>query len=343
MKKKISLLSCALAFFGSIEAAGYKAAMVDSTSGVVGRTFSAPAGSVARVLQDIDTALVSGQYNRALMLERALAPQTVGMMLPQGSQLASPSVQAASTPNDAGSQQQPSSSSTQASAQTPAITPAATSTTTSTTTPAASTSSSSGSVSDSSSPSPQASTPSSTTSTTSSSSTSSAPAQTSTSPQASSTPTQTQTAPTQVPFQPFSQSQLDALVTDMNNAVVAPYDQIADLWSSQPSVCAAQYKAQLDVTVAWAYKYALFFAQPEWQALANKFYNNVIDSWSGCQKPIRIRRIGSGIQGRDYRQYYDQLIAALESMKRSLSGVHQQDIAALQAKVQGARDKYAPA
>lgn len=88
----------------------------------------------------------------------------------------------------------------------------------------------------------------------------------------------------------------------MNNAVVAPYDQIADLWSSQPSVCAAQYKAQLDVTVAWAYKYALFFAQPEWQALANKFYSNVIDSWSGCQKPIRIRRIGSGIQGHDYRQ-----------------------------------------
>ncbi len=337
MKKKISLLFCALAFFGSMQAAGYKAAMVDSTSGVVGRAFSAPAGSVARVLQDIDAALVSGQYNRALMLERALAPQTVGMMLPQGSQLASPSVQAAPAANDASSQQQQSSASTQAAAQTPAITSAATSTTTSTTTPAASTSSSSGSVSDSSSPSPQASTPSSTTSTTSSSSTSSAPAQ------ASSTPTQTQTAPTQVPFQPFSQSQLDALVTDMNNAVVAPYDQIADLWSSQPSACAAQYKAQLDVTVAWAYKYALFFAQPEWQALANKFYNNVIDSWSGCQKPIRIRRIGSGIQGRDYRQYYDQLIAALESMKRSLSGVHQQDIAALQAKVQGARDKYAPA
>jgi|GEM_PF-2445974 len=164
------------------------------------------------------------------------------------------------------------------------------------------------------------------------------------------TPSQTPTpaptpAPTPVPPQPapveaYSRDRFTELSREID-VLVQHYSTIADLWKTNQADCKAQFKAHVDATVAWAAKYSLFFAKPEWQPLVKVFYDDVISSWSGITKPIRIRRIGSGIQGPNTSEIYDKLVGALGIIAGSLNGAYQKDIADLQKKILQGRDKYA--
>lgn len=284
MKRQLAHLLLLCFMNCMVYTAAYRKVSVDSPGGV-DVAANMPAGSVAARLNEIELALLNGQYDRSLMLVRRVKPLTLGMMLPAAPGTTPPATPPANTP----------------SAVTPPTTPPAT-------TPPATTSD----------------TP---------------PATPPTTPPA--TPSAADTRP-----QPeaFSTARLDALKKEIDDSLALPFDSIDDVWARDKAGCVAQYKQHLDKTVAWVYKYSLYFEKSEWVPLANYFYEKIIDSMWGVTNPLKIRRGGKGIQGALYKDIYDLLSndrdGFLKSMKDNLK-VHQADITNLQKKIADAKIKFA--
>lgn len=315
MKKNMSVGLIFFTWTSVVFSAGSRVVMVDRLQ--VRSGSNTPRGTVAYAVEEVEQALLNQQYNRALMLTRALKPQTFGFMLGAENMASSASIPAAesvstpaSTPASVPAPVQPSTPvSAQESPSTGVVAPA----------PAAVVN-----------PAP-------------SSAVSSSQAITfvahSAILDASAEPDKVQ-KPLQFSIESYSDARFAALVQEMRALLIVPIEQIAALWRTKPAECVQRYRVHIVRIAHWSHMYAKFLSSQEWRSLAEKFYKDLIEyTWSGSDgitKPIRITRMGSGIQGRANANIYGILNDQLQVCKESLGSFKNKEISDLQKRVQEA-------